>query len=94
MLKMTRTTRERFNEMYEILPPTEWVHFYSSESFKMCERYTEDTVRAFVRLGPESSGLASFWEGIVPIGTRHKALLDAVHASILASMQASTKTEH
>lgn len=45
------TTRDRFIEMLEILPPDGWHRSEHEESFKMSERYSGRITHIFVRIG-------------------------------------------
>ena len=70
-------TENRFHEMLNVLPPSDWVCHSTNESFRICEDLTGELSNFYIRVfdGDFPNHKERFFTVVMPKDTRHNRLI-------------------
>ena len=70
-------TENRFHEMLNVLPPSDWVCYSTNESFRICEDLTGELSNFYIRVvdGEFPNHKERFFTVVMPKDTRHARLI-------------------
>ena len=70
-------TENRFHEMLNVLPPSDWVCYSTNESFRICEDLTGELSNFYIRVfdGDFPNHKERFFTVVMPKDTRHNRLI-------------------